>query len=1103
MTMRRWMAAFGSALLLAGARTVAAQGTTTGAIAGTITDAGGAGVESAQVEVLDPATGFRAAALSREGGRYFVQGLQVGGGYRVTVRRIGFAPVAREGVRVTLGQATRVDFQLESQAVALSEVMVTAQPRNDEFGPTRQGVSTVVSDSAIRRMPQLDRDFTDLVRLSPQVASPESGAPSAAGAYNRANNYTIDGGNQNDRFNLSATEGQPGGSTGGRLISSDAIKEVQVTLTPTDVRYGNFSGMLVNAVTRNGTNQLTGGAIYTFRNPSLAQDEEFIETGDLSVKQYGFQLGGPIIKDRLHFFIAPEWQQRTNPNTGPAFTTGSTTVGNVNASDVETIQQITSSQYGFDPGAATVLQLENPLTNLFGRLDWQINGQNRAVFRQIVNRAEQTDFSRNFNTFNAAPDVQNSGIRLTSNRVPRENKNNSSVFQLFSSSTNGLQNELQISYNTIEDVRNAPLSTPEISINVPPAGGTASSAAVTFGTEQFSPVNVLEQDVLEIMNNLTIPLGAHTVTVGGRFEADDILNDFRQRSFGAYKFNSIADYQAGLASAYSIGFGNGGPIAAHFRANILSGYIQDQWTATPNFTLTYGLRIDVPSLPTAPADNPAIATAFQAAGLDVSTSGKPEDQALLSPRIGMNWDVTGDQVTQLRANAGIYTGQPPLVMIGNAYQNTGLGLVFLNCSGTGAPAFTTDVNALPRACTGGTVPLPGQSGTAGINLNDPNLKYPQNFVATAGVDRRLPSGFVYTLEGLYRRGINGLFIEDINLRGPRLVNGEIYRDRNGRVLYADTISATGGVTNNNQRIITRLGANQVNFNEGAIYLTNQSEDYSYSITNQLRKRFSETFELTGSYTFMRSRDVQSLTSDRAVSNYRNGRQTAGLQSEPEATTSYFDRPHRVLAYGTYTAPWRRFGATDVSLYYEGISGTPFTLVANGDLNGDFGTSNDPLYVPRDATDLAEIQFSGDATAIAEQQTALEEIIGDNECLSEQRGQIMERNSCRSPFQHRLNFSLRQSIPEIAGQNFTVQLDIFNFLNFLNKDWGQIELPTLSPDFPQQSALIVRGRTPGPLSESQPIYELASSLRTSRDLFQVAPNRDTNFYRMQLTFRYAF
>jgi outer membrane receptor protein involved in Fe transport len=1103
--MRRWitpLTAIGA--LLAGGGAAGAQGTTTGAITGTITDNTGVGLEATQVEVVNVATGFRTGVLSRDGGRYFVQGLDVSPSYRVTVRRIGFAPMTRENVRVTLGQATRVDFQLAPQAAQLSAVEVTAAQTDAEFGPTRQGVATVVSDSAIRRLPQLDRDFTDLVKLSPHVTSPASGAPSAGGSFNRFNNYTIDGGNQNDRFNLGSTEGTPGGSTGGRLISPEAVKEVQVVLNPTDVRYGNFAGMLVNAVTRNGTNEFTGGAIYTFRNPSLAASEDFIKEGDLTVRQYGFQLGGPIIKDRLHFFVAPEWQSRSNPNAGPSLAGGANTVGNVSAADVETIQNITRDQYGFDPGSASVLSLENPLTNLFGRIDWQINPSNRLVLRQLVNRAEQTDFSRNFGTFNANPDIQTSGIRLTSNAVPRENKNNSTVLQLFTNFANGAANEFSVGYNTIEDVRTPPVRAPEISINVTPVGGTAASAAVTLGTEQFSPVNILEQKILEITNNFTIPLGSHNVTVGGRYEGTEFNNDFRQRFFGVYKFNSIADYQAGTPVGYSISFGNGGDIAAKFNANILSGYVQDQWAVTPNLSLTYGLRVDVPSLPDTPSDNPLIADGFAAAGLDVRTSRKPKTQALWSPRVGVNWDVTGDQTMQVRANAGVFTGQPPFVMIGNAYQNTGLGLAILNCTGAQTPAFSTDVDNMPRACLGGTEPVPGTSGTAGINLTDPDFKYPQNFVASAGFDRRLPFGLVYTLEGMYRNAVNGMFIRDLNLRGPRYVGDEIYRDRNGRVLYADTISATGSVTNNSQRVLTRIGANNVNFGEGAIYLTNQSGDRSYSLTNQLRKSFGQALEVMGAYTFMHSRDVQSLTSDRAVSNFRNGRQFAGLESEPIPTPSYFDRPHRIMLFGSYTAPWKRFGATDVSLYYEGLSGTPYTIVANGDLNGDLVTNNDPIYIPRDARDPNEITFAGTpgSQEVTEQQIAFENIIQNNDCLREQRGKIMGRNSCRSPFQHRMDFSLRQSLPQIAGQNFTVQLDIFNFLNFLNDEWGQIKLPVEAPDFPQQRVLTVRGRTAGPLSESQPTFELLPAVRTA-GLYQVAPNRESNFYRMQLTFRYAF
>jgi hypothetical protein len=344
----------------------------------------------------------------------------------------------------------------------------------------------------------------------------------------------------------------------------------------------------------------------------------------------------------------------------------------------------------------------------------------------------------------------------------------------------------------------------------------------------------------------------------------------------------------------------------------------------------------------------------------VSTTNVPKTQVLWSPRVGVNWDVTGDQTTQIRGNVGVFTGPPPLIIIANAYQNTGTQLVFLNCGGGGAagipatPAFTTDVNALPRACVGGTTPAPGTAGTAGINVNDPNFKYPQNFTATLGFDRRLPFGVVFSGEALYRKAINGLFITDANLKGPRMVNGQVYTDVNGRYLYADTISATGGVTNTNQRYITRIGANNVNFTEGAILVTNQSKDYSYSLSGQLRKRWGATFEANGAYTYTQAKDAQSLTSDRAISNFRNGTQTARNVRDLDATTSYFERPHRVIASGTYTAPWKSF-PTDVSVFYEGISGTPFMFTVNGDINGDLVSGNDPIYVPTSAADAQQIR----------------------------------------------------------------------------------------------------------------------------------------------------
>ena len=572
-----------------------------------------------------------------------------------------------------------------------------------------------------------------------------------------------------------------------------------------------------------------------------------------------------------------------------------------------------------------------------------------------------------------------------------------------------------------------------------------------------------------------------------------------------WAFNSLADLETRTPLSYSLGYSNGGPIAADFSVQQFALYAQDQWDVTDRLSVTYGLRADVPRFNDEPAENSAIATAFAAAGMpSVRTSATPKSAVLLSPRIGVNWDPTGTRSTQIRGTVGVFTGLTPLIMLGNAYANTGLGLVTLNCSGTQVPVFTADVDNLPRSCRGQPAPAPGQASTAGVNVNDPDFKYPQNFSASIGFDHRLPWNTTFTFEGLYRKAINGVLVRDLNLKGPRLVGGQPYRDRNGRILYADTINLTGGITNNNQRVMSTLS-------EGVIQVTNQSEDYSYSIATGLRRRFGELVNAGVSYTYMRSYDLQSLTSDRAISNWRNGSQIAGLESDLPLTTSVFERPHRISVHGTVTAPWK---STEFSVYYNGNSGTPLVYTANGDLNGDGFNGNDPLYIPRNATDPNEIQIGAPLNPAANVSAAnpfvlnpamaqaFENFISDNECLDEQRGKIMERNSCRTPWGQKFDISLRQSLPEFRGQRFTVQLDIFNFGNLLNKKWGQAELPVLSPTFPQQQILQVRSRSAGPLSTSQSQFTFNSTVADG-GAFLKQQTLASNFYRMQLTLKYTF
>ncbi|MGH7677010.1 MAG: carboxypeptidase regulatory-like domain-containing protein [Gemmatimonadaceae bacterium] len=1126
------------------AASLSAQGVTTGAISGTVANEQGAGLGSVQVQITNRSSGYSTGTTTRDNGFYFVQGLEVGGPYTVRVRRIGFEPQETNDVVVNLSRTTKLDFTMKAAAQQLASVVTTASANAAEFSPTRQGVATVVLDTLLRRVPTLQRDVMDLVKLTPQVVpgSSTGGGPSAGGGYNRLNNFTVDGANQNDRFNLGSTGGQPGGSTGGRVMSQEAVKEFQVLLSPTDVRYGNFAGMMINAVTKSGTNQFDGGGTYTFRTPYMAANKDQIRSSGFQIKQFGFHIGGPIIQDKLHFFLAPEWQDRTDPTTGTTFdscagvitpctpSVGSATT-RVALDSIDAIRNFLGGTPGFGSAAAVghadAFRRGNPLLNIMGRLDWSINESNRAVFRVLDNTAEQDEFTRNTGSLAGNVTQQSSGIRLTSNSFTREAKNRSLAAQLFTNLSNGMSNEFLFGYNTVGDKRFVPVTAPEISVGVTPIGGNTPSVAVTAGTERFSPGNDLQQKILEVSNNFTIPFASHTVTVGGRYEHTDIYNFFLSGAGnGAWRFTNIATLLAGTPQGYAFSYANGGDIAAKFKGSQISAYAQDLWNLTPRLSVTAGVRMDMPKFLDTPVQNdsitvhaPAMSVTHDGRTVDLAeirTDRVPKTQALFSPRVGINWDVTGRQTTQVRANAGIFTGNTPYILVGNAFSNTGLGGVTVACTGAGVPVFSTDVSALPKACAGQAAPQPGVAGTIGINVTDPNFKYPQNFTGTFGVDHWLPWNIIGTFEFLYRKEINALYVRDLNLAGPRIVGGNAYRDPFGRVLYADTIftAANGSITSTrlNQTRIDTTGpaASRVAFSEGAIELTNAKAGHNYTLTGQLRKRFSRAFEITGAYTYMQSKDVQSLTSDRAISNWRFGRQFSGFEYDPEdAQVSNFQRPHRLITYGTWTAPWRK-NQTDLTFYFEAISGISMTYVTNNDINGDGIGGNDPIYVPRNPADPAEFRIgNGAGTAFALDPAAaatFDRFIELQPCLDAQRGSIMKRNSCQGPMLRRMDLSIRQSLTTLRAQNVTLQWDVFNFANFINHRWGQARFP-VGGTFNNQTALNTAALQPGPLGSALWSYNMNTALlnnvRANDSPWALNPNSTGNNYQMQLTMRYAF
>ena len=1007
MSSRRQFAVLASLLLgwpgLAG-RAMHAQ-TTTGAIAGTVTVEGGQSIEDVQIQVLNRANGFSRGVRTNAAGRYTVPGLEPAT-YAVTVRRIGYGAQTREGVSVSLGQTARVDFLLTTQAAVLTAVtaIVTKDPI---ISPTHTGVETTISDSALRRLPTLNRNFTDFVALTPQVSSAGPGL-SGGGSNNRYNNIQIDGATESDLFGLGST-GQPGGQASGKSIGLESVKEYQVLLTPFDVRQGNFAGLLVNAVTKSGTNEFHGSVIGLTRNQSYTRTRPYINKYDQS--QYGFSVGGPIIKDKVFFFLNPEFQTRSTPASG-LYVGGPTFNGSFPPpqSRIDSLNTLLA-RYSLPTGGGGLVNNDNPLQNVFGRIDVNLPWNTQLVARHNYGFAKDESFSRAASSF-----------RLDNNAYAFQSTKNASVIQLRTLMPSGMFNELLLNRTTIRDRRKpAALRTPEIQVVTP--GYTFFS-----GSENASQGNELDQDILELTDNFSVPFGNHRFTIGTQNQFYKVRNLFGQYSYGAWRFGSLAALDSARPNQFIIGVPLQADGAVRFRASQYAAYLQDEWTVTNRLNLSIGLRADIPTFNDKPTFNQTIQTTFAR-----NTSEIPTGNLQWSPRVGFNYNVTGDDNNQLRGGVGLFTGRPAFVWLSNAFQNSGSnGFARLTCNpntGTttnqGVPVFNaTSISTPPTQCAGGLTALAGGE----IDLVDPNLKFPQNLRGTLAYDHRLSTNWVVTVEGLYTKGINGLFYQNIALAGPQGV------DRYGRTIYGAP-AAANNLTGNGTPVVKVAGRTQV------FDVTNQSDDHAYSATLQLQRSYADRYQGSVAYTYGRAFDVQAFTSSTAFSQYRFGRPWSGNQSERQATRSIFEQRHRIVAQGTYSFPTK----TDLSLIYFGESGNPFDYVYNADLNGDGITRNDPLYVPKNALDPTEIVFqtytptTGPGAGIAytpqQQGDAFQRFIESSRCLRNNRGHIVPRNACENPWAHRLNVSARQSLPEYWSQNLTLQVDVFNFLNLLNKHWG--------------------------------------------------------------------
>ncbi|CAN5515882.1 TonB-dependent receptor [soil metagenome] len=1094
------------ALLAVPAASLQAQGVTTGALTGTITDATGAPVEAAQIQVRNATTGYNIGTTSRSSGIYNIQGIEPNQNYRITVRRIGYAPITRDGITISLGQTRREDIRLTREVATLGEVSITASATDAVINASKTGTSTSISDSALRRLPTINRNFTDFVQLVPQVST-TSGALSGGGVNLRQNSIQIDGAQSGDLFGLGTT-GQPGAQSNAKSIPLDAVKEYQVLLSPFDVRQGSFGGLLINAVTKSGTNEWHGTVYGDSRSQSLTRSQSYL----LAYKSQhaSASVGGPLIKDKLFIFASGELQKLDTPASGSYI---GATDAYLTQSSIDAVNAA-AKVYGLaDGGNGNQVFKKNPNRNVFVRMDAYLPFSTRLVLRHNYAGADNTSFGRGL------PTTTTPTFGLTSNSYDISNTSKSSVAELLTNLPSGVYNEFLANYATINDFRTVPVKFPQLTIRgIPRTDNTALTANVVLGTESSSQGNSLDQRTIELTDNLTIPISSHAITIGGKALYYKSINLFANNSSGNWTFNSLDLFNQGIASSYIIS----APAPtdpyiglATIRAATYSAYIEDAFQATPTLSLTFGVRMDVPKFDNLPPLNPEVATDYNR-----ETSSVPTE-AQYSPRFGFNWDATGNQRNQVRGGVGSFSGPTPFVYLSNAFGNSGLsGFSSITCNGgtltntsttsTGVPAFSS-ANATnpPLKCLDGTRPnntiapgaaISGPAAGAAVNTIDPNFKNPKYLKASLGYDHRFLSGFVGTLEGLYTRSQNNAFYRNLALPA-----NPVAQDSRGRQLYG-VLTASGATP------ATTGPRTQV------LDVTNASGDYTWSMTAQLQKSFTDNFDGSVAYTHQVSRDVVSIANSTAGSNYRFQRDVSGRLDDLSVGRSRYDQPHRIIATGSYRFPT----FTDVSIIYTGNSGAPFDYVygssggTTGDLNADGQTVNDLMYVPKNALDQTEILFSGynaangslaRNTSIAQSQ-AFENFIASTPCLNEQRGTIMTRNSCRAPWINEFDVSAAQSLGKIGGrafENLQVRIDIINFGNLLNKDWGRQAFESSTACGGGCGTNTVLAHTgnalPSGVTTNSPLAQGVFTFNPAFKAFN-SDNAASN-YRMQLSMRYSF
>lgn len=1029
-----------SLLLLLMAVTTSFSQVTTSGMSGRVVSQSNEPLPGAAVVAVHLPSGTQYGTITNMEGRFSLQGMRPGGPYKVEVTFVGYSKEAFTDITLLLGESFTLNVSMKESTVDVGEVMVVgAKP--SAFSTEKTGAATNINSSAMSLIPSLNRSLGDYTKLSPYA----TGTGSYVGREAYTTNITVDGANFNNNFGLSGTN-MPGIS--GEPISMEAIEEIQVAVAPFDVRQSNFTGAGVNAVTKSGTNQVKG-TVYTYYrdenfNGTKIRDKELTVT-ESSKEVYGFSVGGPIIQNKLFFFLSGEKESSLTPgNTLLANDTGRdpqdpNVNSRVSAADLQKFSQLLKSKFGYETGKYENWGGDEEFNNKFlAKIDWNINENHKFTAR--YNYSESSAQFRPSNSGDARPSIsggrhsRTGGMSFENSQYFNTNTLHSITAEL-NSRFGQLPNKFLVAYTKYAQPRKSNSSVFPF-IDIMSGDATKGTVMMSAGYELFTYKNNVDNNTLIITDNLSYLVNRHTLTFGVSFEHQFFANSYLRQGSGYYRFKDLNSFERyingeGVGKPYNdnyhpVNFAYTYPIngltdpVSELSFGQFATYLQDEWNATDNLKLTVGMRIDLPMYFDGAVDNPNLKNYSFRNGETVDLSTWPDSKVLWSPRLGFNWDVMGDKSLKVRGGTGVFTGRIPFVWFTNQPSNSGMLQYQLVINQSGGNTSKSQLARIPFAANAKdllamnelTDIFPQSNPVGGrIAAIEKSFKLPQVWRSSLGVDIKLPLDMLLTLEGVYTKDINSIYFDNINMKDAESV---IQEGNNTRPYWSNNSNATKYFTAPYTDVVI---------------MRNTSKGQGYSLSAQLDLPKIAGFNGMLAYSRSWGEEVTGKSGSDPFSAWQY-RQILRSLNDPELGLTLNNTPHRLIAALNYSVEYAKYFGTTISVFYTGFQGGAYSYVYDGDANKDGTSGHELMYIPREKSDLL---WDSDADADAYFAYAAQDPY-----LSKNAGKYMKRNGAYLPWNGRFDVRLLQDIKLNVGNTknkLQFSVDVINFENLLSPDWG--------------------------------------------------------------------